>query len=624
MTTLPYKKCSAMQINPYLGIILSSNMEGWFMERYVNLFMIGSIIDYIDNVNYHGLIIEKRIYSFDDIKVSCLSEIIANEIERGNYLNVWVDEFYIPYSFRYQKIHFVHPLLVYGYDWNTNILKSVFFDILKGQTLVDLSFQDVCDSLSCLNQFYYEGGSEKALINTITAFSPSPFLTSDFHINVFTKQLSNYLCCESDAEYEWFTSCREGVFESKEKLYGIQIYDRIITYLQSPNLSFDLHFKAMHDFVIHKKVLLERFRYIQETFITSTYYSDLIDSFSNIYLALEKMRLLNIKNQIKKGLFPASLCLSSSYLCSLIETLKKCYKAEQDILPLLHNYLITLEYQKKHIDESTIISLEEKALSGRNNYIEYIIDNTNIYIYRFDIVLHGNELNYNSFDYILLNDSMKFYINVNSFTNYPVRSFNISPVKITSLKLYTNTLDCQYSINLYPLPNQIENTAQNYIELDDSWHGFHHLKRNNDQILKFIITDEDPFMIQDNIGLNADEYPYLHIEMSTTAKTIYAQIYFSTIDSPHVSVDKSLFFKIIPDGKTHSYFINMSANINWRGFVKAIRFDPAQFHDAYEWDKKSYSTCTIEKIGFMQAIPNGTRECMTAMNLKDDGSTFKI
>lgn len=46
-------------------------------------------------------------------------------------------------------------------------------------------------------------------------------------------------------------------------------------------------------------------------------------------------------------------------------------------------------------------------------------------------------------------------------------------------------------------------------------------------------------------------------------------------------MDKSLFFKIIPDGQSHTYVINMARNDLWEGLVQTIRFDPAQFYEVY-------------------------------------------
>ena len=51
---------TSLQINPNLGIVLAGDMEGWFMERYVNIFMNGVILDYVDNVSYAGIVSDRR------------------------------------------------------------------------------------------------------------------------------------------------------------------------------------------------------------------------------------------------------------------------------------------------------------------------------------------------------------------------------------------------------------------------------------------------------------------------------------------------------------------------------------------------------------------------------------
>ena len=38
MRSVPFINCDAIQINPNLGIILSQNMQGWYWERYIDVF----------------------------------------------------------------------------------------------------------------------------------------------------------------------------------------------------------------------------------------------------------------------------------------------------------------------------------------------------------------------------------------------------------------------------------------------------------------------------------------------------------------------------------------------------------------------------------------------------------
>ena len=60
MHILPIRNVSALQINPFLSVILTNDMEGWFMERYVNIFMNGAILGYVDDVNYAGVVHSER------------------------------------------------------------------------------------------------------------------------------------------------------------------------------------------------------------------------------------------------------------------------------------------------------------------------------------------------------------------------------------------------------------------------------------------------------------------------------------------------------------------------------------------------------------------------------------
>ena len=68
MHILPLNNSSALQINFILGIILAGDMNGWFMERYVNIFMNGALLDYVDNVNYAGVINLGRCYTYDEVQ----------------------------------------------------------------------------------------------------------------------------------------------------------------------------------------------------------------------------------------------------------------------------------------------------------------------------------------------------------------------------------------------------------------------------------------------------------------------------------------------------------------------------------------------------------------------------
>lgn len=626
MNVLPLNTSKAIQINPNLGIILTQDMEGWFLERYVNIFMIGSIIDYVDNVNYNSMILHRRCYPNNEVQSMGIINIIQNEIDNNNYLHIWVDEKHIPASNKYLSKHFVHPLMVYGYDKENEIVKAVLFNAYKGQILVNINYQDMINATTDLDKYYMLGGSDVALKTTASAYCLSPYIKSEFHIDVFAQQLKNYICCTSEPGWEWYSSCRAGVFESREKIFGIQIYKQFVKYLSSPDLVNNVKYKALHDFVSHKKIILDRLLYIQQNYPTPCTYNKLVQQFACSYRALERMRLAGIKLQVKRGHYPVSLCMDPNYLSFLTDTLSESYNIEMEVLPKLYRIIINLDYESNYLSRCQIINVSNTIINSEHKYIDFEIVDKGKYVSRIDIVCLDQSDIYSSFefDYIVLNKKDKYYLLDHFSNNSAIRTITFPPAKLNSLHLYTTQLNSRFHANIYPLPNQSAPGANDHIILSDSWHSFHHIQQIDAEKLSFLITDEDPFIIQENIGVNADEYDYLHLRMSTIAKTIYAQVYFSTVENPNISMDKSLFFKIIPDGLYHSYYINMSHNSNWKGFVKTIRIDPAQYHDNYEWDKDHCDICTIDKVEFVKNIPNDLNECMTASDLKDDGSTFAL
>ena len=624
MHILPLKKTSAIQINPNLGIILTADMEGWFLERYVNIFMNSTIIDYIDNVNYSGALVSHRIYNYDEVQSIGIINIIENEVSKNHYMHIWVDELYIPHSFRYNKCHFIHPLMIYGYDEETQIIKSVFFDIFKGQILIDINYQDMINATLNLESYYHIGGSDNAIKETVSVLSIPNHIKGIFHIDVFAKQLSNYICCITDSNTDWYTNIRPGMCYSENNIFGIQIYLQLIKLLESSDTNKDVNFKTLHDFIVHKKYLLDRLKYIQENYNTSYKYNELINVYGENCKILEQMRLLNMKKQIIQGRFLANLCIDAEYIDTLVNSLKQCYETEMAILPQIYEEINKLTYTKNHFINNQIISLLLKDGKVLDEYVEFDVSKYNTYFFQIDIIRCGGYFLDNGFEYIIVNNCKKFYLEKDGPNNNLIRTVKIPAVKLQTLQIYTNIKECNYIVNLYSFNNMLNDKVT--LDVYDNWQEYHHVKRINslDNKLTLLITDEDPYITRDKIGIDAENYPYLCIQMSTTASSIYAQIYFTTVDSPYISMDKSLFFKVIPDGESHLYCINMSKNSLWTGLIQTIRFDPVQYHGVYSWEKNNKNVCKIESITFSTEKPTNIDECMIAYKLNDDGSTFRI
>lgn len=623
MKILPLVTTSALQINPNLGMILTADMMGWFYERYVNIFMNGTTIDYVDNVNYGGLIVIQRHYQYEDVLLNGVICIIKSELDKGNYMHIWVDEIALSQSIRYKKSHFVHPLMVYGYDDARRIIYCVFFDINRGQIPIEVNYRDFISATTLLNKYYQYGGTEDAIKKTVLVCALPKQIKGVFHVDVFAQQVSNYICCTNDNCMEWYTTSRPGVCDSKDNIYGIQIYLQLIHLLKSNDTCKGIQYKAIHDFISHKKYLLDRFKYIQENYHVTSGYRTLVERFALNCEVLEQLRLLNMKKQIKLGCVAASLCCEKDYLSNLIDRLIECYNTEMTILPQIYDHIIRLSHSNK--TKSNTICLPFKVGSRNNEYLEYEVPAPGVYVTKLDIVRNGECYDKQDFEYVLLNGNVKYYLEKDHSNHIPLRSVKFPTILVNSIRIYTNSKKCDYILFGYPLMQKKDTGSVYSIDLDMSWSGYHHVRQLNilpPNEIALQVVDEDPYIEKEHICIDTDKYLYLHIRMRTTSKTIYAQVYFATIDNPYISMDKSLFFKIEPDGNMHSYYINMEHNRRWKGIVQKIRLDPAQYHDNYPWSESAAGECTIERIEFLSQMPDGEVECMVADQLKDDGSTF--
>ena len=127
---------------PMCIILSNENYKGWYYTNFVQI-----MSNTLDNGDVELNYITPRDGYIDVAEVNCLgypmlyydtdfvSYVIEN-INRGYYLVVHIDEFYIPDKWAYEEIHFVHASLIYGYNQEKRELYGIGFDD-------DMTFRDI-------------------------------------------------------------------------------------------------------------------------------------------------------------------------------------------------------------------------------------------------------------------------------------------------------------------------------------------------------------------------------------------------------------------------------------------------------------------------------------------------
>lgn len=596
---IPITNHPGVQINPNLAVILANNMMGWYYERYVNIFMDETHIDYVDNVNYEGVVTKIRVFPYTEI-VGNVQTIIKNAIECGHFLHIWADEYYIEYSTRYKRKHFVHPLMIYGYDDVSAKFKAIFFDIRRGQIFIDVTYTQFFESVKNVRAYYCLGGNDDAIKQTITECKFVKEAKGIFHLNVLLRQLKNYLYCTTDYLTSWYTLSRPGLCESSNVIYGIQIYQQLIKFLSLPKEYIPIHYKAIHDFISHKKVILERLKYIENEYDCGEYFRKLINDFEKHCRKLEQIRLLNMKLQAKVGEPIASLCCEKDFLCNLRNTLEESYLLEINLIPQIIKCISSLMYPKNYLSSFKVLSIDcNSSCYNRIDKVFYF-DDKKIYANRIDVVSQGGGCK-NAIDYIIINDKWIYYLDMEYLNESPIRTINCIPEQLKSIKINANDNELQQRLNIFIISEDVNDSNRRVIQLDNRWRGFHHMKNVGfSNGIQFNIVGSDPFIIRDGLCIDSEVYRYIHIRMKVSADTDRAQIYFTTNNSPGLSENASLFFTLNPHPGEHSYYIDMGQSPMWTGMIYSIRLDPAHFYDNYIWKEKPEAICEVTQFEFIK------------------------
>jgi tyrocidine synthetase-3 len=129
---------------PLCIILADENIKPWFYEHFINIFSIvnpdsGVYLDYHEVwAPYREIINEISLGAGIMEKEKDIISFIIEKVNQGYYMNIAVDEYYLPGKSRYGKTHFIHFALVYGYDNSKGEVKAVGYG--DGNILNAMSF----------------------------------------------------------------------------------------------------------------------------------------------------------------------------------------------------------------------------------------------------------------------------------------------------------------------------------------------------------------------------------------------------------------------------------------------------------------------------------------------------
>ena len=253
-----------------LSVISSGkgNYNEWIMSNYIQLCANKNIKNsdgvFLEFYGEHGfsspfLEVQKLSWKFLSKMGINLHNVVEKVIEEGYYIYVQVDEYFIPKRWAYNNTHYLHDLLIYGYDKSKGQYNVVGYDDKFNYVESVISYTEFYNGF--VNNFYDLELDENYWADRIFIFKYNMNGKYDFNINLVKKTISDYVNSRNDFElYNRFKNSNEN------KVYGVQIYDKVLEYLESIEkeqiLKLDLRiFKLLEE---HKILMIERLLYMRD------------------------------------------------------------------------------------------------------------------------------------------------------------------------------------------------------------------------------------------------------------------------------------------------------------------------------------------------------------------------
>ncbi|MDN4066692.1 hypothetical protein QYF50_02200 [Paenibacillus vini] len=286
-TSNPLVKCYLYDACPLSIVANTEDYLEWFYSNYIQLFCSKNILEdgsfflefYEKNQAFTSPWLKSQHMSGDALAKTQqdIIKFIIDHIDLGYYFYGHLDDFYVSFRKGYQTYHFLHDLMIYGYDEE----ESKFFVLAYDKNALfghfEISFakfeQGFMQNHSIINMPYW--------YDWVYLFKFNDYGQYDFDLKLVEELLHDYLFGINSSEKHRSSS---NPWPNKNKAFGKEVYPYLKKYfkhLLNHEIEFDIRITSI--LIEHKKCMLERIKFIHE----KGYLQDLIPLYER-YAEVEK------------------------------------------------------------------------------------------------------------------------------------------------------------------------------------------------------------------------------------------------------------------------------------------------------------------------------------------------
>lgn len=298
------------------------DIEEWLMNSYifVRWGMTPNQFNFIYYFPYTWLkCIEVQEDVYKNIIKSNFEEFVIESIKNNYYVYAYVDDYYLPGREAYNKYHFSHDLLIYGFNLDReNFLAIGYFDNIYKRK--EIPFKDIV-----LMHSQYEFSVNEPLVQLLKLNSNVGY---KFDIRYMYNSLITYL--NGGDPYKFDLDKRYGS-NWPGNVYGYKTYDSLLNYLHqsyAENKKFDLRYFSV---LLEHKIMLER----KVRYLSTNKYIDK-NCEDNLDTAVEIVNLASvIKQMIIKYNYVDDQKNKRNIYDKILELLYETMKREKQLLLVL-------------------------------------------------------------------------------------------------------------------------------------------------------------------------------------------------------------------------------------------------------------------------------------------------
>jgi hypothetical protein len=290
------------------------DFEPWFNSSYIQLYVEENsglnFYDY-DFSHYHIPFLKKHSLPRDIVfnKEEHIIDFTIQWLKEGYYVYHFVDEYYIDTKFSYHRQHFIHEMLLYGYNDEEELFYTSGFDSRGIYTKQTVSYKQ------------FEEAFQKADIsvdyqNVVYLWQANDDCRYQFDVDFVKEQLSDYMLSKN-------TSMRHRMFyPAKQSVFGLDVYDYLVHHIrQGVHKDEFINVVFFHLLWEHKVNMTERIKYMER-----------LDYLPDTGLSLEFKEIEQAFYDIRNQSLESSLSGHKSILYQSIKVIEEMKMKEYMIL----------------------------------------------------------------------------------------------------------------------------------------------------------------------------------------------------------------------------------------------------------------------------------------------------